>query len=191
MTPIIEAWFVLVVSVAGWLNREQDKAVQYLLAENKVLKEQLKRRGGRIRFTDEQRCLLAVKAKELGRAALKKLETVVTPDTLLRWHRELIAKKYDGSGRRGPGRPRVIREIEELVVRMATENRWGYLRIVGALRNLGHIVARTTVANILKRHGIEPAPERKTTWKEFFARTGMSSPQQTSSPSRFGLRSAS
>ena len=167
MTPIIEAWFVFVVSVAGWLNREQDKAVQYLLAQNKVLKEQLKDKGGRIRFTDEQRRLLAVKAKALGRAGLRILDTIVTPDTLLRWHHELIAKKYDGSGRREPGRPRVMPEIEALVVRMATENRWGYLRIVGALRNLGHTVARTTVANILKRHGIEPAPERKTTWKEF------------------------
>ena len=76
MTPIIEAWFVLVVSVGGWLNREQDKAVQYLLAENKVLKEQLKKKGGRIRFTDKQRCLLAAKAKDLGRRGLRVLETI-------------------------------------------------------------------------------------------------------------------
>lgn len=167
MAPIIETWFVLVVSVAGWLNREQDKAVQYLLAENNVFKEQLRKKGGRIRFTDKQRCLLAAKAKDLGRRGLRVLDTIVTPDTLLRWHRELIAKKYDGSSRRRPGRPRIMGEIEELVVRMANENRWGYLRIVGALKNLGHTVARNTVANILRRHGIEPAPERKTTWKEF------------------------
>jgi hypothetical protein len=126
MTPIIDSWFVLVVSVTGWLNREQDNGLQYILAENRVLKEQLKTRGRRIRFTDKQRCLLAAKAKQLGRAALGKLDTLVTPDTLLRWHRQLIVQKYDGSGRRGLGRPRIMKEIEALIVRMATENRWGY-----------------------------------------------------------------
>jgi transposase InsO family protein len=166
MAPVIDAWFVLVVSIASWMNREQDKALQYLMAENRVLKDQLKNMG-RIRFTDKQRRLLAGKAKALGRAALNKIDSIVTPDTLLRWHRQLVAKKYDGSGKRGPGRPRPMHEIEELIVRMATENKWGYLRIKGALANLGHIVARTTIANVLARHGIEPAPERKTTWKEF------------------------
>ena len=99
--------------------------------------------------------------------------TIVTPATLLAWHRRLIAEKYDGSKRRGPGRPRTKDEIQQLVVRMATENRaWGYRRIQGALANLGHEVARGTIANILKEHGLEPAPERerKTTWKEFLAR---------------------
>lgn len=167
MTPIIDVWFLLMVSVAGWLNREQDKVVEYLLAENRVLREQLRNRGGRVRFTNKQRCLLAGKAKALGRGALKRLETIVTPDTLLRWHRELIAKKYDGSARRRRGRPRIEHELEELIVRMARENRWGYLRIAGALRTLGHSVARSTVANVLKRHGIEPAPQRRVTWKEF------------------------
>lgn len=94
-------------------------------------------------------------------------------ETLLAWHRRLIAQKYDGSVRRGPGRPRTQQEIQQLIIRMATENRdWGYRRIQGALANLGHEVARSTVANILKEHGIEPAPERNrgTTWKEFLAR---------------------
>ena len=97
----------------------------------------------------------------------------MTPETLLAWHRRLIAKKYDGSRYRTPGRPKTLAEISELVVRMAEENRtWGYRRIQGAIANLGHILAHTTVANILKRHGIEPAPERnrKTTWKEFLDR---------------------
>ena len=87
-----------------------------------------------------------------------------------KWHRKLIANKYDGSARRSPGRPATARELEALVVRMATENRdWGYVRIQGALSNLGHELARSTIANILKRNAIEPAPERvrKTTWKEF------------------------
>ncbi len=167
MGPIIDRWFVVLVCVASWINRQQNKALEYLVAENAVLKEQLKGKG-RIRFTNSQRRRLAVKAKELGRRALDELETVVTPDTLLRWHRQLIAKKYDGSGNRGPGRPRITWEVEELIVRMARENpRWGYLRIEGALDNLGYTVARTTIGNVLSRHGIEPAPGRKSTWAEF------------------------
>ena len=97
----------------------------------------------------------------------------MTPETLLAWHRKLIAQKYDGSDKRGPGRPRTAGEIDVLVVGMAEENRdWGYRRIQGALFNLGHELARSTIAEILKRHGIEPAPERsrKTTWKAFLTR---------------------
>ena len=160
-------WAVVVVAIAAWINREQEKVIDYLKAENNVLTEQLKGRG-RLRFTDGQRCLLAAKAKALGRAALKKLETLVSPDTLLRWHRQLIAKKYDGSAKRGVGRPGTIRNIEALVIKIATENpTWGYLRITGALANLGHVVARTTIANVLERHGLSPAPDRKTTWRQF------------------------
>ena len=96
----------------------------------------------------------------------------MTPDTLLRWHRHLIARKYDGSDRRGPGRPQIMNEIRQLIVRMALENRdWGYTRIRGALDNLGHQVARSTIANVLKAHGLEPALERKKRgiWREFLA----------------------
>ena len=95
------------------------------------------------------------------------------PETLLAWHRKLIAQKYGGSQNRRPGRPRTASEIEMLVVRLAEENGdWGYRRIQGALSHLGHKVARSTIADILERHGIEPAPERnrKTTWQEFLAR---------------------
>src|SRR6202023_739588 len=98
---------------------------------------------------------------------------IVTPETLLAWHRKLIAQKYDGSPKRAPGRPRTLGEIEDLMLRMAEENRaWGYGRIQGALCNLGHEIGRSTIADILRRHGIEPAPERnrKTTWKEFLKR---------------------
>ncbi len=114
-----------------------------------------------------------MRAKKLGRRVLHELATLVTPETLLAWHRKLIARKYDGSTQRGPGRPRTPNELQQLVVRMAPENRdWGYRRIQGALANLGHEVARSTIANILKEHGLEPAPERerKTTWKEFLSR---------------------
>ena len=145
--------------------------IEYLIEENRVLREQIGRR--RLRFTDNQRRRLAAKAKKLGRKVLAQVATIVTPETLLAWHRKLIAKKYDGSAFRTPRRPLTSTEISNLAVRMAEENRgWGYRRLQGALANLGYSVARTTIANILKRHGIEPAPvrNRKTTWKEFLRR---------------------
>ena len=114
-----------------------------------------------------------MKANALGRKALAEVASIVTPETLLAWHRKLIAQKYDGTAHRSPGRPRTADEIEALVVRMAQENRdWGCRRIEGALSNLGHKLARSTIAAILQRHGMEPAPERsrKTTWQEFLSR---------------------
>jgi hypothetical protein len=96
--------------------------------------------------------------------------TIVTPERLLSWHCKLIAQKYDGTSKRKPGRPRSAAELGALVVRMEEENRdWGCWRIQGALSHLGHELARSTIAEMLKRHGIEPAPLRirKTTWKEF------------------------
>ena len=130
----------LVVAVAGWISQQQRDVIDYLQEENRVLREHLAPR--RLRFTDAQRRRLAAKAKTLGRQTLAEIETLVTPDTLLGWHRRLIAQKYDGSRRRGPGRPRVMEEIRQLIVRMATENRdWGYTRIRGALANLGYDVA--------------------------------------------------
>ena len=106
------------------------------MEENRVLGEQIGNR--RIRFTDDQRRRLAAKAKRLGRKLLNEVATIVTPETLLAWHRKPIAKKYDGSASRGPGRPRTADEIALLVTRMAEENRsWGYRRIQGALFNLG------------------------------------------------------
>jgi hypothetical protein len=84
--------------------------------------------------------------------------TIVTPETLLAWHRKLIAQKYDGSAKRGPGTPCMAHEIETLVVRMAQENRdWGYRRIQGALSHLGHDIARSTIADILNGN---PRPSR-------------------------------
>ena len=145
--------------------------IDYLREENRVLREQLGER--RLRLNDDQRRRLAAKAKGLGRKLLAEIATIVTPETLLAWHRKLIAQKFDGRGHREPGRPRTAGEIEALVVRMAEQNRdWGYRRIQGALSNLGHEMARSTIAEILERHGIEPAPERgrKTTWKEFLTR---------------------
>ena len=171
MRRTFDPFRLLLISVAGWLGQQQRDAIDYLREENRVLREQLG--GKRLRLNDDQRRRLAAKAKMLGRRILREVATIVTPETLLAWHRKLIAQKYDGSGKRGPGRPRTRDKIEDLVVRLATENRdWGYRRIQGALANLGHVVARGTVANILKEHGLEPAPERnrKTTWKEFLTR---------------------
>src|SRR5499427_3134849 len=160
-----------VISIAGWMNQHQQHVIEYLIEENRVLREQIGNR--RLRFSDNQRRRLAARAKKLGRRLLAEVATIVTPETLMAWHRKLIAQKYDGSSFRTPGRRRTAKEIAALVVRMAEENRaWGYRRIQGALANLGHILAHNTIANILKGHGIEPAPERsrKETWKEFLNR---------------------
>lgn len=155
----IHLWQFMLVTLAGWINRQQQQVIDYLKEENRVLREQCGKK--RLRFTDDQRRRLAAKAKVLGREMLRELGTLVTPDTLLRWHHNLIARKYDGSKQRGAGRPGVMKEIQTLVVRMATENpTWGYDRIEGALLNLGHRVSDTTIGRILKGHGIEPAPRR-------------------------------
>ena len=167
MSKVLDPFRFVLIVVGGWMNQNQQLAIDYLREENRVLREQLG--GRRLRLNDDQRRRLAVKAKGLGRKLLAELATIVTPETLLVWHRRLV----DGSDRRGPGRPRTGAEIEALVIRMAEENRsWGYRRIEGALSNLGHEIARSTIADILQRHGIEPAPERsrKTTWKEFLTR---------------------
>src|SRR6476620_7490032 len=168
MPRILDPFRFVLVAVGGWMNQHQLQIIDYLREENRVLREQLG--GRRVRFNDDQRRRLAAKAKGLGRRLLAEVATIVTPETLLAWHRKLIANKYDGTAQRGPGRPRTAVNIEKLVVRLAEENRdWGYRRIQGALSNLGHEIARSTIAEILERHGIEPAPERsrKTTWKEF------------------------
>ncbi len=157
-----------VFSFAGWLNRHQEDLIDYLREENRILREQLGPQP--LRLTDAQRRRLAVRGKRLGRRALTQVAGIVTPDTILRWYRRLIAKKYDGSASRGRGRPLTPRELAELIVRMAAENPgWGYTRIRDALGNLGHRIARNTVKRILQNHGIEPAPERsrRTSWKTF------------------------
>src|SRR5207253_9745819 len=98
---------------------------------------------------------------------LQQVATIVTPDTILRWYRRLIAQKWTSDCRR-PGRPGLMKEIASLIVRMATENpTWGYSRIQGALKNLDHRVARSTIARMLKERGIPPVPGRPTSWRTF------------------------
>ncbi len=161
-------WPHLLAYITGTVDQELLLRNEYLVTENRILRHQLK---GRVRLSDGERTALAEIGQKLGKKALEAVANIVTPDTILAWHRKLVAQKCDGSKRRkGLGRPKVDPELEALVVRMAQENRsWGYDRIVGALANLGHTISDQTVGNILKRHGIAPAPERKTTttWKEF------------------------
>jgi len=156
--------------LAGWVNRQQQAVIDYLLEENRVLRAAHGSR--RICLTDDQRRRLAVRGKVVGRRRLADIAGIVTPDTILRWYRTLVAHKYDGSKTRRPGRPTTKPDIAALVVRMANENPvWGYTRIRGGLNHLGHDVARNTIKSILKDHGIEPAPERRTRmpWKTFLA----------------------
>lgn len=154
--------------VAGHVEEEILLRNEYLAAENEILKSKI---GKRLRFTDEERVRLAKIGKRLGRKALADVGCIVKPDTILKWFRELVAKKFDGSkNRRSRGRPRVDPEIEKQILRCAEENpTWGYDRIQGALANLGYEVSDETVGNILRRNGIPPAPvrSRNTTWADF------------------------
>ena len=171
---------LLLVSIAGWLGQQQRDAIEYLREENRVLREQIGNK--RLGLNDDQRRRLAAKAKMLGRRILREVATIVTPETLPAWHRKLITQKYEGSEQRGPGRPRTRDGNENLIVRMATKNRdWGYRSIQGALANLGHEVARGTIANILKEHGLEPAPERNRKTRDGALRSLASQPRRMGS----------
>jgi Integrase core domain. len=156
----------LMYMLIGWISRQQAGVIEYLKAENLVLRKKLG--GKRLRFSDAERRRLARKAKLLGRKRLRELSPIVTPDTLLRWYRELVAQKYDGSASRGPGRPRIAGEIRNWIVEMASDNsRWGYTRIQGALANLGFTVGRNTIKRILAENGIDPVGQRSMSWKTF------------------------
>ena len=170
MNFVLQPWQLLLAILAGWSNRQQQEVIEYLRTENQILKEKLGKR--RILLTDDQQQRLACKGKVLGRKVLETIGTLVTPDTILRWHRLLVGQKWDFSDRaeKKPGRPPVADEIRALAVRLASENpTWGYDRIQGVLANLGHTLSDATVGNILKQHGIDPAPDRKrqTSWQTF------------------------
>jgi hypothetical protein len=168
MDFVLQPWQFYVVILAGWINRQQHEVIEYLRTENQVLKETHGEK--RILLNDDQRRRLAVKGKILGRKRLEEVGTLFTPDTILRWHRMLVAEKWDYSGRKKSGRPRIRQVIVDLILRFAKENpTWGYGRIQGALSNVGYHICDQTVGNVMKKHGIEPAPDRKrqTTWKTF------------------------
>ena len=161
-------WARILAYVTGTVDQELLARNEYLAAENRILKAQLK---GRLKLSDAERATLGEIGHRLGRKVLGEVATVARPDTILAWYRKLVARKFDGSkARRSPGRPRIKGEVEQLIVRMAKENRdWGYDRIAGALANLGYKVCDQTVGNVLQRHALPPAPERKrtTTWPAF------------------------
>jgi putative transposase len=161
-------WKQLLVYISGSVEEELLLRIEYLVAENRILRGQI---TGRVQLRDTERWTLAEIGKKLSRQALEEVASIVKPDTILAWHRKLVAQKFDGSThRQSLGRPRIDPELENLVLRMARENRsWGYDRIQGALKHLGYTISDQTVGNILKRHGLQPAPERTktTTWKAF------------------------
>ncbi len=158
---------LLLATFAGWVGCRQTAVISYLVEENRILKEQLESGGKRLCFTDDQRRRLAAKGKPLGRKVLGEIATIVTPDTILAWHRRLIAAKWTYPHKR-VGRPGVMKEIRGLIVRMAEENpSWGYARIQGQLKHLDHRVARSTIAKTLKEHGINPSPDRPMSWRTF------------------------
>ena len=159
-------WKHLLAYITGTVDQELLVRNECLVTENRILRQQIK---GRVQLSDRERKTLAEVGKKLGKQALEEVASIVKPDTILAWHRRLVAKKFDGSQqRKAPGRPMIDQEVEALIVRMAKEYRsWGYDRIVGALADLGLTVSAQTVGNVLKRHGIAPAPERKTNMAYF------------------------
>src|SRR5262245_27929563 len=155
---------LILVTLVRWIAGEQQQVLEYPTAGNLVLNAQL--RGQCVHPSDAERQLARLSAR-LDRRTLTEVATIVRPDTIMRWHRQLIARKRTYAKHR-PGRPPVHAEIRGLVVRMATETpRWGYTRVQGALKNLGHRVARTTVANIVKQQGIPPSGKRAMSWRTF------------------------
>ena len=140
-------WARILAYITGSVDQELLLWNEYLLAENRILKAQL---PGRPRLSDAERATLGEIGHRLGRKALSEVATAATPDTILAWYRKLVARKFDGSrARRAPGRPPINPDLEDLIVRMAKENRsWGYDRIVGALANLGYEVSDQTVGNV-------------------------------------------
>jgi transposase InsO family protein len=161
-------WKTLLAYISGSVDEELLLRNEFLVAENRIWRDQIK---GRVQLSDAERQTLAEIGVKLGKQALEEVANIVKPDTILGWHRKLAVEKFDGSKQRKyPGRPRVDKELEDWVVKLAKENRsWGYDRIVGALADLGYDISDQTVGNILKRRGIPSAPERKktTTWREF------------------------
>ncbi|QDU82433.1 Transposase [Polystyrenella longa] len=165
----MQFWYLFLLTMVGCMTREQQHVIDYLQTENSILRKKIGKK--RVLLNDNERRRLAVKGKQLGRKLLSELGAIFTPDTILRWHRELIARKWNyTSNKPRVGRPRIRTEIVELILRFAKENpTWGADRIQGALSNVGFHVTDTTVRNVLKANGIEPAPDRPASmsWQTF------------------------
>ena len=168
MPFLLQPWHILLAALCGLANQRQQQIIEFQNAQIEALLKQFGTK--RLLLDDDQRRLLAVKAHAISRKALREITTIVTPDTILRWHRNLVAKKFDSSDKRKPGRPRIRQVVVDAIVRFARENpTWGYDRIQGALKNLKYHISDSTVGNVLKAHGIEPAPDRQRTpaWSTF------------------------
>jgi transposase InsO family protein len=165
----IKPMAIVLTMLAGWINRQQTEVIEYLLEENKILREKISSK--RILLNKNQKRRLAVLGKKLGRKLLGQVCCAFSPDTILRWNRELVARKYDGSKNRSKyGRPKISDEIKQLILDMAEECRhFGCKKIAGYLKYLGYKVSRSTIRRVLIEHGIDPAPDRpiRTTWREF------------------------
>ena len=160
----------IIATITRLLCRELTLQNEYIRQENKILKSKIKKR---IVFTDDERRTLVEAALAMGRDLMEQVVTIVKPKTILAWQRKLERQKWDYSDRRknNPGRPRIAQDIEQLVCRMARENEWGYARIQGELKKLDITISKTSVANILRRNGLPPSPERNgLTWREFLSR---------------------
>jgi hypothetical protein len=184
MPPSARPFHLFALALAGWLNRRQAAAVEYLREENRVLPSRLPE--GRLRITDAERKRPAVRGAELGRALLADVATLFSPDTILRWHRKLVAAKWTFKAKTAAVRVGLMAKIGALAVRFAKENpTWGDDRIQGALKNVGHVVAPNTVKKALRAAGLDPAPDRgkQTPWKSFLPPR---SPPRTSSRRRSG-----
>jgi len=164
---------MLLAMLAGWMNRGQQQIIEYLKAENSILRDELLKATGkkRIILNDRQRRRLAILGKRLGRKMLGQISDVFSPDTILRWHRKLVSMKYDGSKNRGKGgRPRISDYLKQLIIDMAKDNKHlGCRKLHGYLKYLGLKVSHTTISRVLREHGIEPCPNRpeRTSWNEF------------------------
>ena len=153
-------WPRILAYITGTVDKELLVRNEYLVAENRILKNQIK---GRLLLSDPEKKTLAEIGHRLGRKALEDVANAARPDTILGWFRKLVAQKFDGSkARRNAGRPQLSPEVEQLIVRMAKENLgWGYDKIAAALANLGHTVSDQTIGNVLKRRDIPPCPRKK------------------------------
>jgi len=160
----------IIATITRLLCRELTLQNEYLQLENKILKSKINKR---IVFTDDERRILVESAMAMGKDLIEKVVNIVQPKTLFAWQRKLEKEKWDYSDRRkkNPGRPRIAVDIEQLVCKMARENEWGYARIQGELKKLDITLSKTSVANILRRNGLPPSPDRKgLSWREFLAR---------------------
>jgi hypothetical protein len=164
---------MLLMMLAGWINREQQHMIEYLREENSILRDELSKATGRSRIilNDSQRRRLAILGKKLGRNLLSKVCCSFSPDTVLIWHRKLVARKYDGSKNRSKfGRPRISDKLKQLIIDMAKDNKHlGCRKLHGYMKYLGIKVSAATINRVLREHGIEPCPDRpeRTSWNEF------------------------